>query len=468
MVLLQLASIAVLAASVISGSSLNGLVFALAAILAIASITIVRPQHVFSPRFWSLIGVMFYLVLAPLGIPVSYSSYHESVYYEAYLYVVIAVFAYLLPLLIFADKAKREQSSFEAESEILQCGIRTAGIIFVGLGYAFFLYSFSRIGGVFEALTTNRIAKASALSESYGSIPYSIFLSVGLAGYLYSILGQIPELKNWRSLKTNRQLQFFFVLISPIAIFWLIEGERSALIKLLIILGGVLSLRFKISFNRKVIASFMLAFFLLTFVGYFRGPLALSLNEGNLNAIKNRINQASLHWLFPREFSAIYFSHTTSVYLNDPPQYGKSYITALPNLLPRSIYPGKKPQTLSHEFGERVANLVGRGKAFGVGFSPLAEGYINFRGIGVFLTFFVYGLLVVFTPRLSLRNNFFTSLFYCLSLPMFWLFFRSAFSGTVRYLAFCYVLLFLFSLLAHFIASYRSGFELQKTKDLLV
>src|SRR5690606_14932211 len=110
----------------------------------------------------------------------------------------------------------------------------------------------------------------------------------------------------------------FASMLAPLVLYQLIEGERSGLIKLFIILGGILSLKYQLSFKPRNIFLFLSVFLLFSIVGYFRGPIATSVRYGHLGPLKERIEQASPKWLFPREFAAAYFTHTASVYFDDP------------------------------------------------------------------------------------------------------------------------------------------------------
>jgi len=79
--------------------------------------------------------------------------------------------------------------------------------------------------------------------------------------------------------------------------------------------------------------------------------------------------------------------------INDdlPLKYGKTYITSLGVLVPKVIWPNR-PLTLSEEFGQKY--IFGWIEGQGVGFSPLAEAYLNFHLAGPFLHFLAYGLIL--------------------------------------------------------------------------
>ncbi len=465
--LIELGLLIILGILLLCGADLRFLVYSLTSISILAFFTKIKASHFFSPYFWGMLGILLYLVVSPLGLKVTYSDYPEWTYFQAYQYAIIAVLAFLLPFLLIDTKNDYLNADAVIPDEKLLVdakSFRLAALFFIICGYIFFLYSYSRVGGLFTGLFMHRGTRADLMSKSYGSIPYGLFLNVGFACYLFSIIKDLPnQIISFKSFGANSLLIKFILLLSPIVIYQLIEGERSSLIRLVIILGGILSLKLCLSFNFRSVALFCSVFLLLSMVGYFRGPIALSVREGNMNAIHNRINQASFQWLFPREFSAAYFSHTTSVFFQDPPALGTTYLWAFPHLLPRSIYPGKKPEALSHAFGQKVARLVNRGRYFGVGFSPLAEAYINFRTIGVVGVFLLFSFAVINLPKMLLSESLFLKIFYFLTLPMTFMFFRVSFLSLLRYVVYCGVILFLLLLTYGLIRELRTRKERQFT-----
>jgi len=71
--------------------------------------------------------------------------------------------------------------------------------------------------------------------------------------------------------------------------------------------------------------------------------------------------------------------------------YGSTYLNSLGVLIPRLLWPGR-PVDLSEEFArDNIGDWsIGRG----LGYSPLAEAYVNFHIPGAFIHFFIFGLLI--------------------------------------------------------------------------
>ena len=79
----------------------------------------------------------------------------------------------------------------------------------------------------------------------------------------------------------------------------------------------------------------------------------------------------------------------SKVFSLDGFEYGYTYIQNLVGVIPRAIYPSRPPD-LSEEFAQKVILDWTEGR--GLGFSPLAEAYMNF-GYLAFFHFFLVGLV---------------------------------------------------------------------------
>lgn len=70
--------------------------------------------------------------------------------------------------------------------------------------------------------------------------------------------------------------------------------------------------------------------------------------------------------------------------------YGATYLQSLYNWIPRAIWPDR-PLDISEESARKLIPNWQRG--FGMGYSPLAEGYTNYGILGGFVQYFLYGLI---------------------------------------------------------------------------
>jgi hypothetical protein len=80
--------------------------------------------------------------------------------------------------------------------------------------------------------------------------------------------------------------------------------------------------------------------------------------------------------------------------------YGLTYAEAIPNVLPRSLYPGEKPATLNESLASNIGSADANGSISGWGYSPVAEAYINFGLAGIPLVFAAFSLAFGMMSRL--------------------------------------------------------------------
>ena len=80
--------------------------------------------------------------------------------------------------------------------------------------------------------------------------------------------------------------------------------------------------------------------------------------------------------------------------------YGGTYAEAVPNVLPRSLYPGEKPATLNESLASNIGSADANGSISGWGYSPVAEAYINFGLAGIPLVFAAFSLAFGMMSRL--------------------------------------------------------------------
>jgi hypothetical protein len=80
-----------------------------------------------------------------------------------------------------------------------------------------------------------------------------------------------------------------------------------------------------------------------------------------------------------------------SVISDDVPlRYGKTYITNIGVIIPKAVWPDR-PLSLSEEFARDFLKDYSEGR--GLGYSPLAESFLNFHIPGAFIQFLIFGFL---------------------------------------------------------------------------
>lgn len=80
----------------------------------------------------------------------------------------------------------------------------------------------------------------------------------------------------------------------------------------------------------------------------------------------------------------------------EPVIHGRSYLQGLVSWVPRTIWPNR-PKNLAQEFA--VANIPNWNEGMGLGYSLLAEGYVNFGYSGVFVHYLLLALIMGLTMR---------------------------------------------------------------------
>lgn len=262
------------------------------------------------------------------------------------------------------------------------------------MGIALSLLDLTRVGGL-QAIFTSRLERLSALAENRGNLPSSPFIFSGLA---VAIVGWI------RGGRKKLHGLFLLALVGLWFVYLFIQGDRRFILYTLLIGMGVMTFdpRFSPRITLKgllVLASIFFIFSAFGAVRWMLPPLlrgAMTPGEAWTWLIEN----FSWSWFLPssNEFMGPYT--TLIITTSDPnwqslvgaPILGWSYFYALPNLLPRSLYPGEKWESLSFKFSKYVyATYLPPDipAPIGFGFSPLAEACLNF-GLSVWSPFAIF------------------------------------------------------------------------------
>ena len=201
----------------------------------------------------------------------------------------------------------------------------------------------------------------------------------------------------------------------------MIEGDRSALIKFIVITLFTLGLtnssveqiskknhliknfriNKKILFQRiKIMMVLLGTFLILSFIGIarnneWRNPLRYSL----FSNIKNISNAEFRHVNYSIDFALMRnkldIKKTDKMFTWD-----RIIFYPLPTYIYKSIFNDKKPPNIGSAIGIETKNYVYgsesklKGKEMGVGLSPIAEGFINLGHFGVLFLGLIYGLAI--------------------------------------------------------------------------
>jgi hypothetical protein len=226
------------------------------------------------------------------------------------------------------------------------------------------------------------------------------------------------------------------VMFIPILLLWLGEGERSSLMHIgiiAVVLFNFIYKRVKLKFwHISILTVFFLTFSVL---GHYRYWLTRAIANNDITELQKGLGHIKPHWFFPAEFSAINFSLTGSIFLDQPARLGETYAGSLYQAVPRFLYgTASKPKALSQEFGTEIRQLTEFPQNFGVGMSPLAEGFINFDILGIVFTIFLWGLIINnFNRKIMSTTNPYEVIFFSTMAPLAWFFFRLPFSTVLNY-----------------------------------
>lgn len=203
--------------------------------------------------------------------------------------------------------------------------------------------------------------------------------------------------------RVRHSLPWHLLAVTGFSFFFLLNGERSIWVRLLVGLVFIFMCRFPVR-PRTVVVMAIVGFFALHVFSTVR--FIVDLPDPTLGDLTNR---ASLGWLNPAggEVSA-HFAVADRV-LPDPKlarlRWGRSYLSAFLNLIPLVVWPGRDnyldlPQI---EFIEVVFPRRAE-QGFGMGYSFVLESFVNFGYLGPLLVGLVLGwILSVFYSRMILR-----------------------------------------------------------------
>ena len=275
----------------------------------------------------------------------------------------------------------------------------------------------------------SRAERLALLSTAKNALPYSIFFIPSITTLFINI--KKFGLRNF----TNIFLSFIvFLLNFPILFSYIIEGDRTSLIKFVVIsfftiiltknsfyknnknayLIENFGINKKVLINRfKTIFILISLFWLLVFIGLGRG-------DGWKNTSRIFINlskQYEKKMLPTPEFRSVNFTIDYALardYLSNQKiekmfTWDKLIFYPLPTYVYKGIFKEKKPLNIGDAIGLESKNYIAGPHIktkWGFGLSPIAEGWINFKYLGVFITGLIYGisigLLQYFYNKISL------------------------------------------------------------------
>ena len=262
-----------------------------------------------------------------------------------------------------------------------------AGCVGTITGLVMMIIDYGRIGGFIYALAISRVTRYQILADSRGGLPYQSFILVGLCFMFFGAGAQKRSLK--------------VCLLGVAAFAWtgilLIQGDRRPLLYMLL---GFFVINESVQLVRtsgKRILALLVAFYCFsTLISSVRSVFPF-LVEGSMNlseAIVWTRDHVTANDLLPDqgEFAGPYIAVLYEMQSWGGYHYGLTYAEAIPNVLPRSLYPGEKPAALNETLAWNIGSTDANGSVSGWGYSPVAEAYINFGFAGIPLMFAAFSV----------------------------------------------------------------------------
>jgi oligosaccharide repeat unit polymerase len=278
----------------------------------------------------------------------------------------------------------------------------TVGVLLFVVGLTMLFQDYSRAGGYFSLFNMDRTERYVLLSAAQGSLPYTSFVEIGFAMVAYADAISKRKAFRWA---LRCMLALWTVLL-------IAQGDRRLVAYVFIIVFAVRSTlrrsRLKVTLKRSLLV--IVAFVSVMTYGQLRF-LIFGLAIGQMStgeAMTWIAENASLSWAFPSEgeFAGPYITLLDAVDREKGLRGGETYLEAIPQILPRALYPGQKPESLANKFSAEMAGRGGLEIVSGWGFSPVAEAYINLGTVGVFCVFVLLAGFFVWFGRIRYRNPF--------------------------------------------------------------
>tara|TARA_Y100001968_G_C19437004_1_gene760293 strand:+ start:57 stop:1457 length:1401 start_codon:yes stop_codon:yes gene_type:complete len=368
----------------------------------------------------SIIAIFLYWVTYPLeSLAVGSMVLGElNIKQEGMLLFALFSFSFLIGFKIFkrlkVSTPDFLKNSLFSSSYILILSLTLSILAFIWFFYAYNFSLVQYLSGIFDL---SRIFRMEGLSSSSKGLPYSVPFLLGVSTwFLYIKRSLIQKIKikwAWASL--------IFIINLPISLSYLIEGERTSLIKYgmtLILINEITkeqknlsvgflernSLKINLNMVLKRIKTSILIFFiiiLLTLIGLARGGGWVMSQYIGMNLQNRGINNLPV-----AEFRAVNYTVDYALYRDEYAidsdikafTWDKIAFYPLPRYIYKVIFKERKPLNLGDAIGESAKyfsynsdDIYRLDKKLGFGLSPVAEGYINFGYLGVLIIGIIYG-----------------------------------------------------------------------------
>ena len=176
------------------------------------------------------IMIIFYFLYYVVGqfSRIRLDSFSGDVYIFVAFMVLLSTLIMFLATLVF--DARIITVSFSDKLRIHKESKRfiVAAFVCLLIGYLFWYLNYARLGDISSILSSsyNRIDRNSKLTEMLGNLPYTHFMFAGYSFFLTAYL--------LKGRTISKSVAMSLILILPLIIFYIVEGERTALLKYII------------------------------------------------------------------------------------------------------------------------------------------------------------------------------------------------------------------------------------------
>jgi hypothetical protein len=256
------------------------------------------------------------------------------------------------------------------------------GLSLYALGLEFFYLNTMTLGGFMAFYSLDRAQRYSDLASQVTYPHQACFL----AAFLFLGCAVVPQ-------KSRFKVCVLAIALIAWSMGMLLQGDRRTILNLAISLLGLYTCltRWRVTLSRRSVAVGLTAVAVLCVFANVRLliPRVVTHNMSVSEAVTASVeDSADFGWLLPErtELAGPYLSLLFSTDHSEKRLLGESYADSLIRLVPRFLYPGERPESLSVRFSADIQQLyVRRGTAPGWGYSPVAEAYDNFDFAGVVL-----------------------------------------------------------------------------------
>ena len=348
--------------------------------------------------------------------------------------------ALLLSIIIFyrKDDSNNDNDKIEINENKINYLAKMSNIIML-LGSVFQLINMYRVGG-FTTLFMDKAVYQARETELTLTLPVTQFINISIA-CLSLYIGYC----RFKKIKINKSIIIKEIIFSiPYLLQILLLGQRGNLLSMFVIFFiGIYYFKPLKHLKGKVMLIIILLYLLTVFLYTNRGIISLISKDRNL--FYNKVSDISRYVdnINPgsNEFSVPFGNYNTVIISGHYNyKYGESYLRGLLLLVPSFLYPGIKPAQITYEFRNNYfASFGEKSSISGTAFSSILEAYWNFGYTGVFIMYFVYGIIIIYIEKTHKKKKEFYKLFYLLFTASIVSFSRTQLGGIINLLLYIYI-----------------------------